>query len=164
MHQLIYYLSQTPQSMSSAGAAFSKVPRKILGKLLILLQLLLLLLLLLHSFLLLRWTELIGLLVQCSTVALYSLDDVATCVSVAPKIRSFPKMFLGTLENVAPDIYADGVLLHTNVQKVRDFFTNVERYEKRLTTTTTTTTILRPPELCPGLPGWAGTRKVKPGR
>ena len=68
------------------GAAFSKVHRKILGKLLILL--LLLLLLLLHSFLLLRWTELIGLLVQCSTVALYSLDDIATCVSVAPKIRS----------------------------------------------------------------------------
>ena len=52
---------------------------KILGKLLILL---LLLLLLLHSFLLLRWTELIGLLVQCSTVALYPLDDVATYVSV----------------------------------------------------------------------------------
>jgi len=64
----------------------------------------LLLLLLLHSFLLLRWTELIGLLllVQCSTVALYPLDDVATCVSVAPKIRSFPKIFLGTFENVAP--------------------------------------------------------------
>ena len=32
--------------------------------------------------------------VQCSTVALYPLDDVVTCVSVAPKIRSFPKIFL----------------------------------------------------------------------
>jgi len=30
------------------------------------------------------------------------------------------------------------------------------------TTTTTTTTVLRPPRPCPGLPGWAGTRKVKP--
>jgi len=29
-------------------------------------------------------------------------------------------------------------------------------------TTTTATTVLRPPRLCPGLPGWAGTRKVKP--
>jgi len=29
-------------------------------------------------------------------------------------------------------------------------------------TTTTTTTILRPLGLCPRLPGWAGTRKVKP--
>ena len=92
------------------GAAFSKVPRKILGKLLILLVtttittsllLLLLLLLLLHSFLLLRWTELIGLLVQCSTVALYPLHDFATCVSVAPKIRRFPKICLGTFENAA---------------------------------------------------------------
>ena len=45
----------------------------------------------------------IGLLVQCSTVALYPLDDVATCVSVTPKIRSFPKIFLGTFENVASD-------------------------------------------------------------
>ena len=27
-----------------------------------------------------------------------------------------------------------------------------------------TTTNLRPPGLCPGLPGWAGARKVKPGR
>ena len=26
----------------------------------------------------------------------------------------------------------------------------------------TTTTVLRPPGLCPGLPRWAGTRKVKP--
>ena len=80
----------------NTGTAFSKLPRKIFGKLLILL--LLLLLLLLHSFLLLRWTKLICLLVQCSTVALYPLDDVATCVSVAPKIRSFPKIFLGTFE------------------------------------------------------------------
>jgi len=38
------------------------------------------------------------------------------------------------------------------------------------TTTTTTTnnhnhfTSLRPSGLCPVLPGWAGTRKVKPGR
>jgi len=31
-----------------------------------------------------------------------------------------------------------------------------------ITTTTTTKTILRPPGLCPGLPGWADTRKVKP--
>jgi len=46
-----------------------------------------------------------SLLVQCSTVALYPLDDVATCVSVAPKIRSYPKIFLGTFENAAPDIY-----------------------------------------------------------
>jgi len=46
---------------------------------------------------------LIGLLVQCSTVALYPLDDVATCVSVAHKISSFPKIFLGTFENAAPD-------------------------------------------------------------
>jgi len=46
----------------------------------------------------------VGLLVQCSTVALYPLDDVATCVSVAPKIRSFPKIFLGTFENVAPGL------------------------------------------------------------
>jgi len=90
----------------TAAATFSKVPRKILGKLLILL-LLLLLLLLLHSFLLLHWTELIGLLVQCSTVALYPLDDVATCVSVAPKIRSFPKIFLGTFENAAPGQLTD---------------------------------------------------------
>jgi len=92
-----------------AGAAFSKVPRKISGKLLILL--LLLLPLLLHSFLLLRWTELIGLLVQCSTVALYPLDDVATCVSVGPtpKIRSFPKIFLVTFENVAPGLPILGV-------------------------------------------------------
>ena len=44
----------------------------------------------------------IGLLVQCSIVALYPLDDVATCVSVAPKIRSFPKIFLGTFKNAAP--------------------------------------------------------------
>jgi len=29
-------------------------------------------------------------------------------------------------------------------------------------TTTTTTTVLWPPGLGPGLPGWAGTRKVKP--
>jgi len=29
-------------------------------------------------------------------------------------------------------------------------------------TTTTTTNVLRPPGLCPGLPGCAGTRKVKP--
>jgi len=92
------------RSVHTPGAAFSKVPRKILGKLLILL-LLLLLLLLLHSFLLLWWTELIGLLVQCSTVALYPLDDVATCVSVTPKIRSFPKIFLGTFENAAPDCH-----------------------------------------------------------
>ena len=28
---------------------------------------------------------------------------------------------------------------------------------------TTTTTVLRLPGLCPWLPGWAGTRKVKPG-
>jgi len=28
-------------------------------------------------------------------------------------------------------------------------------------TTTITTTVLCPPGLCPGLPGWAGTRKVK---
>jgi len=28
------------------------------------------------------------------------------------------------------------------------------------TITTNTTTILWPPGLCPGLPGWAGTRKV----
>ena len=35
---------------------------------------------------------------------LYPLDDVTTCVSVAPKIRSFPKMFLGTFENAAPEI------------------------------------------------------------
>jgi len=28
--------------------------------------------------------------------------------------------------------------------------------------TTTTTTVLQPPGLCLGLPGWAGTRKVKP--
>jgi len=27
-----------------------------------------------------------------------------------------------------------------------------------------TTTILWLPGLCPGLPGWASTRKVKPGR
>jgi len=33
---------------------------------------------------------------------LYPLDDVATCVSVAPKIRSFPKIFLGTFENASP--------------------------------------------------------------
>ena len=33
---------------------------------------------------------------------LYPLDDVATCVSVAPKIKSFPKIFLGTFENAAP--------------------------------------------------------------
>jgi len=82
------------------GASFSKDHRKILGKLLILL------LLLLHCFLLLRWTELIGLLVQCSTVALYPLVYVATCVSVAPKIRSFPKIFLGTFENAAPDCFS----------------------------------------------------------
>jgi len=33
---------------------------------------------------------------------------------------------------------------------------------KTTTTTTTTTTISQPPGLCPGLPGLAGTRKVKP--
>jgi len=87
---------------NNSGAAFLKVPRKILGKLLILL---LLLLQLPHSFLVLRWTELIDLLVQCSTLALYPLDDVATCVSVAPRIRSFPKIFLGTFENAAPGFY-----------------------------------------------------------
>jgi len=43
-----------------------------------------------------------GLLVQRSAVALYPLNDVATCVSVAPKIRSFPKIFRGTFENAAP--------------------------------------------------------------
>ena len=48
-----------------------------------------------------RITELIGLLVQCSTVALYPLDDVGSCVSGPPKIRSFPKIFLGTFENAA---------------------------------------------------------------
>jgi len=98
------------------GAALSKVPRKILGKLLILL--LLLLLLLLHSFLLLCWTELIGLLVQCSTVSLYPLDDVATCVSVAPKIRSFPKIFLGTFKNACnfPD---NSVVRHMNEVTLR---------------------------------------------
>jgi len=32
-----------------------------------------------------------------------AMDDVATCVSVAPKIRSFPKIFLGTFENAAPE-------------------------------------------------------------
>ena len=32
-----------------------------------------------------------------------TVDDVVTCVSVAPKIRSFPKVFLGTFENAAPD-------------------------------------------------------------
>jgi len=31
------------------------------------------------------------------------VDDVATCVPVAPRIRSFPKIFLGTFENAAPD-------------------------------------------------------------
>jgi len=56
------------QAFYKSGATFSKVPRKILRKLLILL---LLLLLLLHSFLLLHWIELIGLLAQCSTVALH---------------------------------------------------------------------------------------------
>jgi len=33
-----------------------------------------------------------------------------------------------------------------------------------ITTTTTTTTVLWPLGLCPGLPRWAGTRKVNPGR
>ena len=42
--------------------------------------------------------------VQCSTVAVYPLDDVATCVSVVPKIRSLPKIFLGTFENAAPGV------------------------------------------------------------
>jgi len=101
--------------MLKTGATFSKVPRKILGKLLILI------LLLLHSFLLLRWTELIGLLVQCSTVALYPLDDIPTCVSVTPKIRSFPKIFLGADKNAAPVVYhlVDGsmVLLHIENSK-----------------------------------------------
>jgi len=32
---------------------------------------------------------------------LYPLDDVATCVSVTHKIRSFPKIFLGTFQNAA---------------------------------------------------------------
>ena len=39
-------------------------------------------------------------------MALYPLDDVATCVSVAPKIRSFPTIFLGTFENAAPDLFS----------------------------------------------------------
>jgi len=34
-----------------------------------------------------------------------SSDDVATCVPVAPKIRSFPKIFLGTFDNAAPGLY-----------------------------------------------------------
>jgi len=84
-------------------------------------MLILLLLLLLHSFLLLR-TELIGLLVQCSTVALYLLDDVATSVSVTPKIRSFPKLFLGTVENVAPELNLEIVVSSTPVQLPETLF------------------------------------------
>ena len=48
----------------------------------------------------------IDLLVQCSTVALCPLDDVATCVLVDPKIRTFLKIFLGTFENAAPVLLA----------------------------------------------------------
>jgi len=36
---------------------------------------------------------------------LYPLDDIATCVSVAPKIRRFPKIFLGTFENAATGVF-----------------------------------------------------------
>ena len=107
-----------PELHANPGAAFSKVPRKILGKLLISL---LLLLLLLHSFLSLRWTELIGLLVQCSTVALYPLDDVAISVSVAPKIRSFPKIFLGTFENVAPEWWRNNHKQTVNMNAGREW-------------------------------------------
>jgi len=44
-----------------------------------------------------------------NSIVLYPLDDVATCVSVAPKTRSFPKIFLGTFENAAPE----GLSSHT---------------------------------------------------
>jgi len=36
------------------------------------------------------------------------------------------------------------------------------KYEKSHTNTYTHTTVLWPSGFCPGLPGWAGTRKVKP--
>jgi len=89
----VFKLADIVQRKQS-GATFLKVPRKILGKLLILFT----------TTITTATTQfpITWLLVQCSTVALYPLDDVATCVSVASKIRSFPKIFLGTFENAAP--------------------------------------------------------------
>jgi len=41
-------------------------------------------------------------------------------------------------------------------------FQNLWSKKSGQTNLETTTTVLWPPGLCPGLPGWAGTRKVKP--
>ena len=93
---------------TDSGAAFSKLPRKILGKLLTTT-----ITTTTTQFSITSLNRIDRSISTCSTVALYPLDDVATCVSVAPKIRSLPKIFLGTFENVAP-----GPLQVNSVQSV----------------------------------------------
>jgi len=55
----------------------------------------------------------------------------------------------------------DGTRVYSN-DRCRNLVLVCSTLLSPLQTTTTTTAILRPPGLCPGLPGWAGTRKVKP--